>query len=106
MTSQQELTQTQATIVLEGELNIYNVARIKLELQNSMKEDSDLWVDLSQVSEVDTSGLQLLLAAHIAMNKAGKKLQLINPSEAVQEYASRCNFSLSFAVPLNSGDSE
>jgi anti-sigma B factor antagonist len=106
MTSQQELTQTEATLVLDGELNIYNVTRIKLELQNRMQEGTDLWVDLSQVTEVDTSGLQLLLAAHMAMKQAGKKLQLINPSEAVQDYAARCNFSLSFAVPLNAGDSQ
>lgn len=106
MTSQQALPQTQAPMLLEGELNIYNVARLKAELQSKMQEGTDLCIDLSQVTEVDTSGLQLLLAAHVAMNKAGKKLLIVNPNEVVQEFAARCNFSLSFAVPLNSGDSE
>jgi len=52
-----------ARLVLSGELTIYSVADIKARLAEVMSSASQIEVDLSGVTEVDTAGLQLMLIA-------------------------------------------
>ena len=52
---------TSARVTLSGELTIYSVAEIKSALAEAMEQASEIEVDLSAVTEIDTAGLQLML---------------------------------------------
>lgn len=66
---------------LSGPLTIYEVADIQRELKSLTAPDA-LTVDLQSVDDIDTAGLQLLLALHQWL---GEHLHLIRHSQAVIE---------------------
>ena len=51
------------TLRIEGELTIYTAAAIKQQLDQLLGRSAELEIELSQVSEMDTAGLQLLILA-------------------------------------------
>jgi anti-sigma B factor antagonist len=51
-----------AKFVIEGELTVFTVHALKDRLMAALAESSSLHIDLSEVSEVDGAGIQLLLA--------------------------------------------
>ena len=51
---------------LPAEFNIYQVAQLKLELQDALAHDMPLDCNLAAVEDIDTAGVQLLLAARAA----------------------------------------
>jgi anti-sigma B factor antagonist len=68
-------------LALSGELTIYHAAALKAELLTALADlQQPLEMDLSDVTELDTAGVQLLLAV-------GKQYQgrLVAASAAVQE---------------------
>jgi len=80
-------TPTQA-LRIEGEMTIYRAAELKQQMQplfdaaGSGGIDS---IDLSGVTEIDCSGVQLLLLARRNADAAGRALRLAVPSAAVAE---------------------
>lgn len=93
-----ESLQEPLLIQIDGELTIYSVGRIRAEILAKLNLESDLHLDLSDVIEIDTAGLQLLVAIRNAMVCSGKSLLLCNPSDAVKDLSRRCNFELSFGM--------
>jgi anti-sigma B factor antagonist len=61
MSVEVEYTGTSARVMLGGELSIYSVAEVKSALAEAMVRASELEVDLSGVTEIDSAGLQLML---------------------------------------------
>jgi len=61
-----EVEKLSGVIRIRGEMTIYDAAVIKDALFGALQGESDVCLDLSGVSEVDTTGLQLLLMAHRA----------------------------------------
>jgi anti-sigma B factor antagonist len=66
---------------LSGPLTIYEVAEVQALLKPLITPES-LTIDLQDVNEIDTAGLQLLLALHKWL---GEHLHLIRHSQAVIE---------------------
>ena len=66
---------------IEGEMTIYNSAELKKQLLKSLPECSQVEIDLSQVSEMDTAGFQLLLLVY---NEAS----LLNVTVRIASYSS------------------
>lgn len=59
-------------LALEGALVVQHVAEMKTKLKEALEEVDTLTIDLSETSEVDLAGLQLLCSAHrtaISLNK-------------------------------------
>lgn len=72
---------------LIGDFTIKSVAKIKEDLEKFFLEDCDFFVlDLSEVREFDSLGLQLLLALKLHLNKSGKKLKLVHHPISVIKY--------------------
>ena len=75
--------------LIDGELTIYRAAELRGMLQGALEAalaaESDLALDLSAVTEMDSAGVQLLLAAKKSLQARERDLQLIAPSEAVLE---------------------
>ena len=66
-------------------MNIYEAQSLKDELLDIPAHADEIEVDLSQVTEIDSAGLQLLLLAQRETSKQGKALRITACSPAVQE---------------------
>lgn len=73
------------TIIVSRNLNIYEAQSLKDELLDLPARATAIELNLSQVIEIDTSGIQLLLLAQRESGKQGKTLRLAICSPAVQE---------------------
>lgn len=80
---------------VHGELTIYRANEVAETLFAAVRtRDSDVTVDLSAVTEIDTAGLQLLLMARRIAEANGHHLTLAQPSECVSEVLELCNVTL------------
>lgn len=68
---------------IEGEMTIYNALSLKEQLLSALDEERSLEIDLSQVTEIDCAGIQLLILAKKERAHSGKALTLTNHSSAV-----------------------
>jgi len=79
---------TSSTFRIDGELTIYRAAELAAALKAALAAVADggaLQVDLSEVTEVDCAGVQLLLAARRSAVESGRSLCLASRSAAVDE---------------------
>lgn len=81
---------------IEGEMTIYTAAAIKPELLALLDAGNEAELDLSQVAEIDSAGLQLLLLAKREASRAGKSLRLVSHSPAVVDCLDLCNLTALF----------
>ncbi len=72
-------------LALSGELTIYRAAELKAELLAAAALGESPVLDLAEVSEIDTAGVQLLLLAQREAAARGAALTLTRPSAAVRE---------------------
>jgi anti-sigma B factor antagonist len=86
---------------LDGELTIYRAAALKDQLLAALRDGGgSLKVDVSAVTELDTAGLQVLMAAKQAAVDRGGDLHLTGHSTAVLEVFELCNVAGFFGDPL------
>lgn len=68
---------------IEGEMTIMTAAELKKKIFDNVESCSDIEMDLSQVSEMDTSGLQLLLLVFREGSSLNKSVRLTSYSPSV-----------------------
>jgi len=71
---------------VRGEMTIYHAAALKESLlpAETVVVEGHYRIDLSEVSEFDTAGLQLLLMAERECRRRGLGFSVVNPSQAVR----------------------
>lgn len=80
-----------AQLQLHGDLTIYAAAEQGALLRNVLAEEvTELRLDLTDVGEIDSAGLQLLLHADERLRAHGGRLA-VTPSAAVAELLAFCN---------------
>jgi anti-anti-sigma factor len=67
---------------IEGEMTIFNAAEIKKQLFDNFAGCSEFELDLSRVSEMDTSGFQLLYLAKKESARLNKPVRIVEQSTA------------------------
>jgi anti-anti-sigma factor len=95
-----ETSPSKIALPMEGELSIYRADELKRALIEPLQPGVCLVVDLSAVSELDTSGLQLLMLAKRTAAKVGAELQLVAHSPAVLEVFELLNVAAFFGDHL------
>lgn len=72
-------------IAVNGEMTIYTAAEAREKLLKSIADchDTEIEVDLASVTDMDTAGQQLLIAAKVASTARGNTLRLVHHSQAV-----------------------
>lgn len=70
---------------ITGEMNIYRADELKQVLVDALTNNAAVDVDLSQVSEIDTVGVQLIVAARKQAVRSERNLQIVAQSQAVAE---------------------
>lgn len=68
-----------------GEMTIYSAAELKPALLHALGQSEEIEIDLADISEIDTSGVQLLMLMKREAADAGKALRLVGHSLAVLE---------------------
>ncbi|MBW7957704.1 MAG: STAS domain-containing protein [Deltaproteobacteria bacterium] len=76
------------SISVEGEMNIYHAQELKDGLMRAMDGEDSVSLDLSRVSEMDSSGLQLVLLAWREADRKGAPFRLIGASTPVDDVLS------------------
>lgn len=79
---------------IDGEMTIYTAAALKQTLVSKLESNSELTIDLSQISEIDSAGLQLLLLAQREAAKASKAVHFSQPNAAVSDVLSLYQYDL------------
>lgn len=74
-----------ARVRVRGEMSVYRANEIKQLLLDALAQSPTLEADLSEVTEFDSAGLQLLLWAQGLATARQGALQIISPSPAVTE---------------------
>lgn len=87
-------------IVIEGELTIYTVTELKDKFLGGLLTNDKLELDLSEVSEIDGAGLQLLVMAKQSAMALKKTLLIIGHSPVVAELLDLSGLSGFFGDPL------
>jgi anti-sigma B factor antagonist len=86
-------------LALEGAVTIYVARELKAQLLTGVRDNAELRLDLSQVTELDAAGLQLLyLAKREAINR-GHALRIVAHSDAVREVIDLSNLNAYFGDP-------
>lgn len=85
---------------IAGEMTIYHAAEMKGELLPCLEHGTEAEIDLSEVSEMDTAGFQLLLLAKREAASSGKQLRLVAHSPAVLEVLDLFNMVSYFGDPV------
>lgn len=76
-----------------GTITIRDIDVVREQILAGLGQNDRLEIDCTDVSEVDVSLIQLLLAAEISAAKAGKSLEIRRPyPEAIQQALTRGGF--------------
>lgn len=76
---------TPHALCLDGELTIYRAQELRQTLLEALAQPGELRLDLSEVSEIDSSAVQLLLATRLDALAAGKPFAIPAASEPVRQ---------------------
>ncbi|MDD2883762.1 MAG: STAS domain-containing protein [Dechloromonas sp.] len=87
-------------LVLKDDLTIYHALDQKHMLIDSLAGTPSLELDLSQVTEIDTAGLQLLILVKREAARHGKELAIVAHSPAVRQTLDFCNLATYFGDPV------
>lgn len=85
---------------IENEMTIYTAAEMKAQLMSELERNAELELDLSQVSEIDTAGLQLLILAKNECQSRNGALRLVSHSPAVLSVLDMCHMTQFFGDPV------
>ncbi|MBS1140572.1 MAG: Sulfate transporter/antisigma-factor antagonist [Proteobacteria bacterium] len=88
------------TLSIADDLTIYHALDLKKTLLDALAGTSDLELNLSQVGEMDTAGLQLLILLKMEAQRAGKSVRIIAHSQAVSDLIDFCSLGARFGDPL------
>lgn len=90
--SQHEQTHGNAAqFALEGDLTIYRAAELKEIIAQRIAHAEEIEIDLSQVGEIDSAGLQLLVSAKLEAVSKNKALHFVGHSKPVLEMFDLCD---------------
>ncbi|MFC4307642.1 STAS domain-containing protein [Steroidobacter flavus] len=80
---------------VDGEMTIYRATEVAQTLFDAVRaQTGDVGLDMSDVTEFDTAGLQLVLMARRMVEASGNRLEVVQPSECVLEVLKLCNVAL------------
>lgn len=88
------------TLSLAKDLTIYQALELKNVLLDALSATDDLELDLSQVGEIDTAGLQLLILLKKEAQRTGKHVAIVAHSQPVRSVIDFCNLAAELGDPL------
>jgi anti-anti-sigma factor len=74
-----------STLAIEGAMTIHRARELRRLLEDALTPSGGIDVDLSRVSEIDSAGVQLIVAARKQAFADGKDMRIVAHSAAVVE---------------------
>jgi len=74
---------------IEGSLSVYEVAELREKILAYLEKNKDMILDLEEVTECDTAGIQLLYSARKIAEEEGKTFTVTSASDPVFEAITR-----------------
>lgn len=87
-------------LIIKDEMTIYNVLEQKSTLLSYLEAGKELQIDLSEVSEIDSAGIQLLIMLKQQTLKINNQFSLVHHSQAVVEVLELFNLASFFGDPV------
>lgn len=84
-----------ALLEISGAINAYTIAEFEEKIYNHMKT-TNVVLDLSEVTGIDSAGLGVIMAGFNDGEKYGTKLFIMNASEAAKHAIDKTGFSDTF----------
>ena len=91
---------TRELLSLVDDLSIYHALEQKQMLLAVLSGADEIELDLTQVGEIDSAGLQLLILLKKEAQRAGKRLAIVAHSQAVRSTIEFCNLAAELGDPL------
>ena len=88
------------TVLANGSMNIYVATQQKSMLLEALHRHKQMEIDLSEVDEMDTAGLQLLLLLKRTAAQTGKSISLVAHSPTSLDVIDRYNLATYFGDPV------
>lgn len=88
------------TLSVVGELNIYQAAELMPQIRASLPNDQPLFLELSQVDEIDAAGLQMLVAIRTHALAHGLSCVVTSQSDAVMALLELADMAGLFGVTM------
>ena len=88
-------------ISLNGEMTIYTCNEMKIKLMEAVSKDCNVTINVSNVTEMDTAGLQLLILVKNELMQNDFQLMIIGKNESVTGVMNICNMSEYFSYQEN-----
>jgi anti-anti-sigma factor len=85
---------------ISGDMTIYTAAALKDELLAHIAKPGEREIDLSEVTEMDAAGLQLLIMAKREAVRHNQALHFSGHSRSVLEIIDLCNMGAYFGDPI------
>jgi anti-sigma B factor antagonist len=85
---------------ISGEMSMYTAIDARALLQETLLLCKEVEIDLSEVAEIDSAGLQLLIQAKREGTRIGVPVRLVFHSPAVQEIIDLYRLALEFGDPM------
>lgn len=95
-----QISGKQGTLAIEGEMTIYTAEELKQRMMGMLAECSELELDLSGVTEIDSAGQQLLVLTKLESMIDQKILRIVHHSPAVVEVIDLCGLAGFFGDPI------
>jgi len=100
MTKAKKSQKAPAVLQIKGEMTIYRALELKQMMMTALAEVEDLEVNLADVTELDTAGIQILMLAKRQAQASQRQLRLTAHSPAVLEAFEILNLAAYFGDPL------
>ncbi len=93
----QKETEKYLLFSIEGTINSYTYAGFEEKVYAGIKQ-KNIVLDLSQVTNMSSSGLGVLMSAHDDGEESGNEIYILNPSEVVKMAIDSTGFSDMFKI--------
>jgi anti-sigma B factor antagonist len=74
-----ELDHARVLLAVRGEIDLATVSALREALGDAASQTGDVWVDLTEVEFMDSTGLTALVAGHHVIGDDGRQLRIICP---------------------------
>lgn len=100
MSSMDKTAEKVLKLAIKGEMTIFQAGEQKQAILNMVSLVPEVEVDLSQVTEIDAAGLQLLMSAKLEAWQQSKVIRFVGHSAAITEAIDLCGLSTFFGDPI------
>jgi anti-sigma B factor antagonist len=88
-----------SSLRIEGELTIYRAEELCAGFKAALAAGGDIEINLAEVTEMDSAGVQLLIAIKKAASALQRELRLVEHSPAVREVFEMLNLDTHLGAP-------